>query len=147
MSSPDFATIIGFVLFAASELVAILPIPANGILHSVVIGLKNSLKPQKKDIDIEMANELINSDKDMSNIVTTLKGNKTLIEAVNLLLQNPEISNIIGDLSHNTQLQYINTLLINNMDIVNNVAKSVITEIQNKQIKKDKISKEIEQFS
>ena len=112
MSSPDFATIIGFVLFAASELVAILPIPANGILHSVVIGLKNSLKPQKKDIDIEMANELINSDKDMSNIVTTLKGNKTLIEAVNLLLQNPEISNILGDLSHHTQLQYINTLLI-----------------------------------
>jgi hypothetical protein len=147
MSSPDFATIFGFVLFAVSEVVAIIPIPANGILHSIVIGLKNSLKPAKRDLDIEMANVLVNSDKEMSNIVTTLKGNKSLTEAVNVLVQNPEISSIIGNLSHNTQLQYINTLLINNIDIISNVAKSVITEIQNKQIKKDKMTQEIEQFS
>jgi hypothetical protein len=70
-----------------------------------------------------------------------------LTEAVNVLVQNPEISSIIGNLSHNTQLQYINTLLINNIDIISNVAKSVITEIQNKQIKKDKMTQEIEQFS
>jgi hypothetical protein len=141
--SQDISTIFGFVLFAASELVAILPIPANGILHSLVIGLKNSLKPEKKNIDVEMANELFNTDKEMTNIVTTLNGNKSLTEAVNILVQNPEISNIVNDLSRNTQLQYINTLLINNTDIVNNIAKLVITEIQNKQITKDKISKEI----
>lgn len=139
----DISTIFGFVLFAASELVAILPIPANGILHSLVIGLKNSLKPEKKNIDVEMANTLFNTDKEMTNIVTTLNGNKSLTETVNILVQNPEISNIVNDLSRNTQLQYINTLLINNTDIVNNIAKLVITEIQNKQITKDKISKEI----
>lgn len=146
MNSQDYSTIFGFVLFAASELVAILPIPANGIMHSLVIGLKNSLKNKNTDTDIEMAHVLINSDKDMSNIVTTLKGNKALTEGVNTLLKNPEISNLVRDISSNTQLQYINTLLVNNSDIINNIAKSVITEIQNKQIKKDKITKEIEEL-
>lgn len=146
MTSPDYGTIFGFVLFVASELVAILPIPANGILHSLVIGLNNSLKNRNTNSDIEMAHVLLDSDKDMSNIITTLKGNKALTEAVNTLLKNPEISNLVRDLSSNTQLQYINTLLVNNSDIINNIAKSVITEIQNKQIKKDKITKEIEEL-
>jgi len=141
MSNPDIATIFGYVLFVASELVAILPIPANGVLHSLVIGLKNSLRQQ--NTDIEMASILVNSKPEMASIVTTLKGNDSLTQAVNLLVQNPEIAKIISDLSSNTQLQYINTLLINNSDIINNVAKSVIIEIQNKQNKQEKISKEL----
>lgn len=141
MSSPDIAAIFGFVLFAASEIVAILPIPANGILHSIVIGLKNSLKPENSDI--EMAHTLVNTKPEMANIVTTLKGNASLTKAVELLVQNPEIANIITDLSSNTQLQYINTLLINNSDIINNIAKSVINEIQNKQVQQEKIDKQI----
>jgi hypothetical protein len=143
MSTPDIATIFGYVLFVASEISAILPIPANGILHSLVIGLKNSLKPQ--NTDIEMASVLVNTKPEMANIVTALKGNNSLIQAVNLLVENPEIANIISDLSSNTQLQYINTLLINNSDIINSIAKSVINEIQNKQIQQEKISKELNQ--
>jgi hypothetical protein len=138
MSSQDIASIFGFVLFAASELVAILPIPANGILHSVVIGLKNSLKSGNSDI--EMAHVLVNTQPEMTNIVTTLKGNASLTKSVQLLVQNPEIANIITGLSSNTQLQYINTLLINNPDIINTIAKSVINEIQNKQVQQEKIA-------
>lgn len=141
MSNPDIAIIFGYVLFVASELVAILPIPANGVLHSLVIGLKNSLKPQNPDI--EMANILVNSKPEMASIITTLKGNDSLTQAVNILVQNPKIANIISDLSSNTQLQYVNTLIINNSDIINNVTKYVITEIQNKQIKQEQISKEL----
>jgi hypothetical protein len=141
MSSPDFAAIFGFVLFAASEIVAILPIPANGVLHSLVIGLKNSLK--RENTDIEMAQTLVNTKPEMANIVTSLKGNDALTHAVNLLIQNPEISNLIPLLSSNIQLQYINTLLINNSDIISNIAKSVINEIQNRQVQEEQISKQI----
>ena len=141
MSSLDFAAIFGFVLFAASEIVAILPIPANGVFHSLVIGLKNSLK--KENTDIEMAESLVNTKPEMANIVTTLKGNDSLTNAVNLLIQNPEISNLIPNLSSNIQLQYINTLLINNSDIISNIAKFVINEIQNKQVQEEQISKQI----
>lgn len=38
----DYATIIGFCLFGLSEIIPLLPIPANGILHSFMIGIHNS---------------------------------------------------------------------------------------------------------
>jgi hypothetical protein len=52
----DYATIIGFSLFAISEIVPLLPIHANGILHSFVIGLTKSFNlnlPAKQTTDLE----------------------------------------------------------------------------------------------
>lgn len=54
----DYGTIIGFTLFAISEIIPILPIPANGIFHSFLIGLHNSFKDPIKDI--ETGQQLIN---------------------------------------------------------------------------------------
>lgn len=47
----DYGTIIGFTLFAISEIIPLLPIPANGIFHSFLIGLHNSFKNPIKDIE------------------------------------------------------------------------------------------------
>lgn len=51
VSTIDYGTIIGFTLFAISELIPLLPIPANGIFHSFLIGLHNSFKNPIKDIE------------------------------------------------------------------------------------------------
>ena len=135
----DFPTIFGYVLFGISEIVSVLPIPANGIMHSLIIGLKNSLPSHATDI--EMANVFVSNTPQMANVVNALKGNSSLTNAVNLLIENPEATNIIPILCKNTELQYTNTLLINNTDIINTIAKSVITEIQNKQQQQEQIAK------
>lgn len=120
------ATIIGYALFAFSEIVAVLPIPANGVFHSLIIGLKNSATKIKSS-DIEMAKTLITNKPDMANIITTLEGNPILIETVKIILANPGITKSIGEIANNNNLQFINTLLINNPDIIN-ITKTLIIE-------------------
>ena len=51
-SYPDITTIIGYSLFAFSEIIPLLPIPANGILHSLAIGITNSFSNTKPNTDI-----------------------------------------------------------------------------------------------
>lgn len=51
MTTIDYGTIIGFTLFAISEIIPLLPIPANGIFHSFFIGLHNSFKNPIKNIE------------------------------------------------------------------------------------------------
>ena len=127
------ATIIGYALFAFSEVVAVLPIPANGVFHSLIIGLKNSVSKIKSS-DIEMAKTLITNKPDMANIITTLEGNPKLIETVKILLANPEITTSIDQIANDKNLQFINTLLINNPDIIN-LAKTLVIEKINESLK------------
>ena len=54
--SENIATIIGYVLFAISEIIPLLPIPANGVFHSFIIGLQNSFK--NHHIDLELGQQL-----------------------------------------------------------------------------------------
>lgn len=128
------ATVIGYTLFAISEIVAVLPIPANGVLHSLIIGLKNSVQ-KPNTTDIEMAQTLIANKPDMANIITTLEGNPKLIETVKTVINNPEIIINVEKIAKDKNLQFLNTLLINNKEIINDTKIIVIqkiSELQNK---------------
>ena len=54
--SENTAAIIGYVLFAISEIIPLLPIPANGVFHSFIIGLQNSFK--NPHVDLELGQQL-----------------------------------------------------------------------------------------
>ena len=121
-------TVIGYTFFAISEIVAVLPIPANGVLHSLIIGLKNSVQ-KPNTTDIEMAQTLIANKPDMASIITTLEGNPRLIETVKIVINNPEIIRNVEKIAKDKNLQFLNTLLINNKEIINDIKIIVIQKI------------------
>jgi len=127
MDTTTITSIIGYILLAISEIVAILPVPANGLLHSLFIGLNNSLK--NPNYDVELAQTLINNKPMIANLVTTLEGNPKLINSISILSQNPQILPLISSLSNDQSLQYINTLLINNPGITKYVKQFVTNAI------------------
>lgn len=124
----NISSILGYVLFAASELLPLLPIPANGFLHSVSIGLFNSFK-KSQSTDLEVAQNLLVSRPNMPNIVNTLEGNQKLIDSIGLLNDNPQLLLLLNKLSKDKNLQFINTLLVNNPDMINDIKKLVLNTI------------------
>lgn len=135
-------TIIGYALFAVSELAGILPIPANGLLHSLAIGLKNSLSRGRSDADIEMAQKLVKHKPVMADIINCLQGNPTLIAAVNTLISNPQVINNVDSLVKDRSLLHINTMLQSNPDIISHVQKIIIEQINNQTIVQDQLNTE-----
>jgi hypothetical protein len=129
--SSYITTILGYCLFALSEFLPLLPIPANGFLHSIAIGLKNSFSNKPVSTDIEIAQNLLISRPNMSNIVSTLEGNHNLINSIKLLNDNPQLLAQINKLAYDKNLQFINTLLINNPDIINQIKSLIINTINN----------------
>ena len=71
-NSSYITTIIGYSLFALSEFLPLLPIPANGFLHSIAIGLQNSFSNKPVSTDLEIAQNLLISRPNMQNIISTL---------------------------------------------------------------------------
>jgi hypothetical protein len=126
--SNNIVTIIGYSLFAISEIVAILPVPANGMFHSLLIGLKNSIS-KINTTDIEMAQTLITTQPDMANIITTLQGNPKLINSVKTVIDNPEIITNVEKIAKDKALQFINTLLISNPEIINDIKVTIIQKL------------------
>lgn len=126
--SNNTTIIIGYTLFALSEIIAMLPIPANGMFHSLLIGLKNSVS-KINSTDIEMAQTLISTKPDMANIITTLQGNSKLIDSVKTVINNPEIITNVENIVKDKNLQFINTLLINNPEIINDIKVVIIQKV------------------
>ena len=126
--SNNITIIIGYTLFVLSEIIAMLPIPANGMFHSLLIGLKNSVS-KINSTDIEMAQTLISTKPDMANIITTLQGNSKLIDSVKTVINNPEIITNVENIVKDKNLQFINTLLINNPEIINDIKVVIIQKV------------------
>ena len=126
--SNNTTIIIGYTLFALSKIIAMLPIPANGMFHSLLIGLKNSVS-KINSTDIEMAQTLISTKPDMANIITTLQGNSKLIDSVKTVINNPEIITNVENIVKDKNLQFINTLLINNPEIINDIKVVIIQKV------------------
>lgn len=87
-TSIDYGAIIGFTLFAISELIPLLPIPANGIFHSFLIGLHNSFKNPVQDI--ETGQQLINQIQQKEIILTCQNCQSELTEIISYIKENPD---------------------------------------------------------
>jgi len=126
MDTQTIITIIGYVLFGLSELLPLLPIPTNGFLQSIFIGLQNAFKNPPKDIDIEMAKNLVSNKNgnNLVNIVNSLATNTQLHNIVLNLINNPHLANNISFIQNDTillsQLQSISS---------NSQIKSVISAL------------------
>ena len=70
MATDLIPTIIGYVLFGISEILPLINIPTNGILHSLVLGFGNAFKNPEKDI--ELAQVLVHTKPTYANIVNTI---------------------------------------------------------------------------
>lgn len=123
------SSVIGYVLFAVSELLPLLPIPTNGILHSLSIGLTNSFSKKSQSTDLEIAQNLLISRPNMQNIVSLLEGNQKLIDSIGLLNNNPQLITLLHKLGKDKNLQFINTLLTNNPDTINTIKKLVMNTV------------------
>ena len=128
-SYPDITTIIGYALFAFSEIIPLLPIPANGILHSLAIGIKNSFS----NTDAEIAHTLIDTKPQMANVVSTLEGNFRLTDSLKLLNSKPQLIPYIEKLAYDKNLFFINTLLANNPDSINEIKRLIINLLSSNQ--------------
>jgi hypothetical protein len=120
-------TILGYALFILSELISIIPIPANGLLHSFTIGIKNSFK--NPNTNIEMAQTLLNKNPKLSTLIHKLNMNTNISDSITRLLENPENIKFIDLINNDNKIQYIITLLNNNPNILNNITTTVEKEI------------------
>lgn len=132
MSSPDVATIIGFILFSISELLSLFPINTNGIFHTFVLGFQNSFK--NLDNDIEVAKQLLTKKPNIANIINTVATNPVIKECVQNIIDNQHLIPQIQLICKNQEFQTlsngiknINPKLINqilNNNYTNNIGSS-----------------------
>jgi len=135
--------IIGYILFVVSEIVAVLPIPANGLFHSFVIGLNNSIK--NSNTDVEVAQQLVSTRPNTANLFNKIAIDSELSNTIQRLSDNHDILPYIEILTHYPQLKYIIALLQNNPDIVNDVKELIETNITQHQIQRQIVQQQIVQ--
>lgn len=133
--SENIATIIGYILFALSEILPLINIPTNGFLHTFILGFSNAF--QNKQKDIEMAQVLVEK-QNFADIINTISTNPQIKILIEKLITDPQLSNTLHSildnnplylqlqkLSNNTQLQSILNTLISDQQFCNNI--SVLT--------------------
>jgi len=125
MSSSDITTIIGYVLFAVSEILPFLPIHANGFFETLILGFKNSFN--SKDADIELAQQLISKKPNVANVVNTMSTNPVIHNCFKNILENQNIIPFIETLCKNPELQTLFHSMNSNPVLLNNVKNIVLT--------------------
>jgi hypothetical protein len=135
MNSELIATVIGYVLFAISEILPLINIPTNGIIQSFFLGVGNAFKNPEKNI--ELAQILIHSKPELglANVVNTISSNPLVKSIIDDLLANPtninnitavqkqkEIASVVSILRNNTNIKEMVTKLLSDPNIYNNVS-------------------------
>lgn len=129
--SENTSSIIGFVLFAFSELVGILPVPQNGILHSLMIGLKGIAKKPNEDIELAQTMVSYNKDPEISNTIKILLSNKHLLDTIKNVINNPMLLSSIQNISTSEDLQYILNILHNNPEMIKRIRDDIQSKLVN----------------
>jgi hypothetical protein len=135
MDSTVVVAIVGYALYIISEILPFLPIPVNGILHSIILTLKKGLSLTFNSLpqDIEMAKSLVRN-KSFANVVNTINTNPQIQKIINNLISdpssannlttiqaNPNINSIVSYLHNNPQAQTLFNNLISDPQIYNKV--------------------------
>jgi hypothetical protein len=130
----DITTFVGYILFFVSEILPLLHIPTNGILHTFVLGISNAFKVRTRDV--QLARDVV-KDSNFANVVNTLSNNPTIKKVIDDVLANPQLAlaltsnngvsksvllNQVNNLNSNPQLQNIMDYLTKNPQLQNNMA-------------------------
>ena len=129
MSSVDYTSIVGYVLFVVSELLPLLPIHTNGVFHSFLIGLQKSFK--QPDKDIELAQRLINKNPSVTNLINTVSTNQTIQNCVQNILDNVNVVPYVQMLCNSPELQTIFHAASTNPMLLNNIKNLILVTHQN----------------
>ena len=130
MSSGDLTTaIIGYILFAISEILPFFPIHTNGVFQSLVMGFKQSF--DQHNGDVQLAQQLIVKQPSVANLVNIMSTNKIIHDCVESILDNQHIIPHIQILCKNPELQLIFHSLNTNGILLNNVKNLMLTTQQN----------------
>lgn len=123
----ETSTIIGYILFAISELLPLLPVPTNGLLHSLTIGLKNSLR--NSNSDIEVAQNVLRQKPEIANLIHTTVSNPAMKDTINTIVNRQELVPLINALNADANLQKMITLLNANPQLINEVQSFVEQQV------------------
>jgi hypothetical protein len=130
MSSGDLTTsIIGYILFAISEILPFFPIHTNGVAQSLIMGFKHSFN--QHDGEIELAQQLITKKPTVANLINIMSTNKVIHDCVEGILENQHIIPHIQMLCNNPELQLIFHSLNTNPMLLNSVKNLMLTTHQN----------------
>jgi hypothetical protein len=129
MSSVDYTSIVGYVLFVVSELLPLLPIHTNGVFHSFLIGLQKSFK--QPDKDIELAQRLINKNPSVTNLINTVSTNPSIQNCVQNILDNVNVVPYVQMLCNSPELQTIFHAASTNPMLLNNIKNLILVTHQN----------------
>ena len=129
----SLTTIIGYILLVVSEILPLMNIPTNGIIHTFVLGFRDAFMNPTRDVT--MAESLIKDEPAFAQMINTISSNpqmKTLVDAVicdpvqaqilHSALGNANLKNQIDRLCSNNQLQNIMNGLIQNAEFCNSVS-------------------------
>ena len=119
----DIPVLVGYLLFGLSELVGMLPIPANGILHSLAVGFKGAIK--KPDEDLELAKVLLKKDPKVTATINKLSSNPKLTEVMTIIESNPEMITYIKSINESGELKYIINEFQNNPVMITQAKQTI----------------------
>lgn len=112
MTNDLLLAIIGYVLFGVSELLPLINISANGILHSFVVGFANAFKSMGKDM--ELAQRILQSKPDFVGIVNTIATNPSIKNIMDNVIQDPQFASNISKVQNSSNLyNQVNVLTAN----------------------------------
>lgn len=120
--SSTVSTIVGFVLFAISEILPFFPVKTNGILHSFVIGFRDSF--QNLNHDIELAQQFVKNP-DITPMVNAVSTNPVLQKCFQNVLDNQHIIPHIHTLCNNLEIQSIFNNINTNPVMLKNVTNLI----------------------
>lgn len=123
----DVVGIVGYVLLGLSELLALLPVPTNGLLQSFFIGFQNSIK--NSNPEVELAQSLLKKHPFLADIVKQIATNPAVVDNIKALLSNSQLNNFISKYQNDTDIQYISAILQEHPDKTQEVKRSIDTSI------------------
>lgn len=139
MDSTSVSSIIGFVLFGLSEVLSLTNLNANGIVHSVLLGVGKSFKQVPGYVNL--ANDTIKNCPDILNIVNKLSSDPELLEIVkrvtgsisqahltSIIINNPDLVNSLTNTFKSPEIQGIIGNLITNQELVKQVVQFIKTQ-------------------